>query len=266
VTGAAAAGSLVAESLADLIESIGKYAPEAYPDAVTEIARTLVERQPAIAPIVTIVNTVFLNLDSDADVLATEVRAAGERMATSASVLSRVGAALVPEGSTVLTVGGSGSVRDLLILAGDSRAFSVACAATMPFGEGLELAADLAAAGLMVEVIPDDQVLDTVPGVDLVVVGAAALGPFASMNAVGTLRIAERASVFGIPVYTVASVEKALPAELFERAVEAGTALGQFEPIPLALSTVVVTEFGNLEPRAAGKLAAERRVAPSLLE
>lgn len=265
VTGAAAAGNLVAESLADLVESIGKYAPEAYPEAVTEIARSLLERQAAIAPIVAIVNTVFLNLDGEAEELAAQVRAAGERMAASASVLSRVGAALVPEGVTVLTVGGSGSVRDLLILAGDSRRFSVACTATMPFGEGLELAADLAAAGLMVEVVPDDQVLDTVPGVDLVVVGAAALGPFASMNAIGTLRIAERAAVIGVPVYTVASVEKALPAVLFERAVAAGAALGQFEPIPLALSTLVVTEMGNLEPRAAGKLAAERRVAPALL-
>jgi len=180
-------------------------------------------------------------------------------------VLSRVGAALVTGGSSVLTVGGSGSVRDLLILAGDSRSFSVVCAATMPFGEGLELAADLAAAGLMVEVIPDDQVIDTVPGVDLVVVGAAALGPHAAMNAVGTLEIAERASVFGVPVYLVASIEKALPEALFRRAVEAGAAAGQFEPIPLALATAVVTEMGILESRAAGQLAAERRVAPALL-
>jgi translation initiation factor 2B subunit (eIF-2B alpha/beta/delta family) len=256
---------LVAESLADLIESIGKFASEAFPGAISEIARELLERQAAIAPIVTIVNTVFLHERSDPEELAAEVRAVGERMAMSASVLSRVGAALVTEGSSVLTVGGSGSVRDLLTLAGDTRSFSVVCAATMPFGEGLELAADLAAAGLVVEVIPDDQVLDAVPGVDLAVVGAAALGPYASMNAVGTLRIAERAAMFGVPVYTVASIEKALPAALFQRAVAAGSEAGQFEPIPLALSTAVVTEMGILEPRAAGRLAEERSVAPALL-
>jgi translation initiation factor 2B subunit (eIF-2B alpha/beta/delta family) len=265
ITGAAAAGSLAATNLADLVDSIGKYAPEAYPKAVTEIALELVDRQPAIAPLVTIVNTVFLHLSDPPEMLAEHLRATADRMATSASVLSRVGAALVPAGTSVLTAGGSGSVRDLLMLAADSRPFSVACAETMPYGEGIELAADLAAAGLRVEVIPDDQVADTVPGIDLVIVGAAAVGPDAAMNAAGTSGIAQRARYFSVPVYLVASIDKVLPAPLFERAVAAGTAAGQFEPVPLALVTAVVTELGILEPLGAGKLATERIVAPALL-
>ncbi len=265
ITGAAAAGSLAATNLADLVDSIGKYAPEAYPRAVKEVSLELLERQPAIAPLVTIVNTVFLNLADPPELLAAELRATAERMARSASVLSKVGAALVPAGSTVLTAGGSGSVRDLLILAGDSRSFSVACAETMPYGEGIELAADLAAAGLRVEVIPDDQVADAVPGIDLVIFGAAAVGPDAAMNAVGTAAIAERARFFSVPVYLVASIDKALPAPLFERAVAAGTAAGQFEPVPLRSVSAVVTELGILEPLGAGKLAAERTVAKALL-
>lgn len=264
ITGAAAAGSLAATNLADLVESIGKYAPEAYPKAVQEISLELVERQPAIAPLVTIVNTVFLHVSDPPEALAADLRATAERMATSATVLARVGAALVPAGSSVLTAGGSGSVRDLLMLAAGSRTFSVACAETMPYGEGIELAADLAAAGLRVEVVPDDQVPDAVPGIDLVVVGAAALGPAAAMNAVGTALIAERARVFAVPVYLVASIDKVLPAPLFDRAVTAGAAAGQFEPVPLDLVTAVVTELGILEPLGAGKLAAERTVAREL--
>jgi translation initiation factor 2B subunit (eIF-2B alpha/beta/delta family) len=265
ITGAAAAGSLAATNLADLVDAIGKYAPEAYPKGVKEISLELIERQPAIAPLVTIVNTVFLHLSDPPEALAAELRATAERMATSASVLSRVGAALVPAGSSVLTAGGSGSVRDLLTLAADSRSFSVACAETMPYGEGIELAADLAAAGLRVEVVQDDQVADTVPGIDLVIVGAAAVGPDAAMNVVGTARIAQRARFFAVPVYLVASVDKTLPAPLFERAVAAGAAAGQFEPVPLELVSAVVTELGILEPLGAGKLAAERTVAPALL-
>jgi translation initiation factor 2B subunit (eIF-2B alpha/beta/delta family) len=265
ITGAAAAGSLAATNLADLVESIGKYAPEAYPRAVKEISLELIDRQPAIAPLVTIVNAVFLHDSDPPEALAAELRRTADRMAASASVLSRVGAALVPAGASVLTAGGSGSVRDLLMLAGDSRSFSVACAETMPYGEGIELAADLAAAGLRVEVLPDEQVADAVPGIDLVIVGAAAVGPDAAMNAVGTARIAERARYFSVPVYLVASIDKALPAPLFERAVAAGSAAGQFEPVPLASVSAVVTELGILEPLGAGKLASERSVARALL-
>jgi translation initiation factor 2B subunit (eIF-2B alpha/beta/delta family) len=248
------------------VEQIGEYAPSGYPGAVREITDELVTRQSAIAPIVGLVNAVYLGLPDGPEVLANQLRAIERRMATSAGLLSEVGAALVPAAGIVLTHGGSGSVRGMLLEADRHRSFRVSCAATRPLGEGIELAADLAGEGIPVEVVPDDQVLETLPGVDLVVVGANAFGPEQAMNVVGTGEIAQEAGELGLAVYLVASVDKALPAILFERAAAAGAATGQFEPVPLTLATAVVTEVGVLDPRAAGKLAADRQVAPELVE
>lgn len=262
---AAATGSLAAGSLADLVESIGAYAPEGYPVAIEEIAAELLRQQPEMAPIVGLVNAVFLRLPDGPDELAAELRSMEARMAASTGLLAAVGSALVEPGSAVLTHGGSGSVKAMLVLAAESRRFSVSCAATLPLGEGVELAADLAAEGLRVEVVPDEQVLETLPGVDLVVMGANAFGPDHAMNVIGSSAVVEEAGIIGLPIYLVASLEKALPALLFERAAGSVAGSRRFETVPLEMVTGLVTEVGILDPESAGKLAADRRVAPALV-
>ncbi len=262
---AAAAGSLAAGSLADLVEGIGNYAPDAYPVAIREIADELLVNRPAMAPIVGLVNAVFLGLPLGPESLAGELRLIERRMAASTGLLAEVGAGLIKEGTNVLTHGGSVSVKGILLRASEDRQFSVSCAATLPLGEGIELAADLANEGLLVEVVPDDQVSEALPGVDLVVLGANAFGPERALNVAGSGEIVEEARSFGLPVYLAASVEKALPELLFERAAVSAQATGEFEPIPLAAATSIITEIGVLDPVAAGKLAADRRVASELV-
>ena len=261
---AAATGSLAAGSLADLLEALEEYSPHGYPGAVREIADLLLERQTAIAPLVGLVNTVYLGLDQPPAALAAELRDVERRMATSAGLLAVVGAALIENDAIVLTHGESGSVQSVLARAARDRHFLVSCLATMPLEEGIELAADLAAAGLAVEVVPDDQIIEVVSGVDLVVVGANAFGADRIMNTVGWVDLADEAHDAGIPLYVVASVEKALPDPLFARAVGAG--IGRFEAVGLDRVTAVVTEMGIFDPWAAGKLASEREVSPLLLE
>jgi translation initiation factor 2B subunit (eIF-2B alpha/beta/delta family) len=262
---AAAAGSLAAGSLADFVEALEEYAPAAYPEAVQEIADLLLDQQPSLAPVVALVNEVYLRLDKEPAELAGGLRDMERRMAESAGVLSAIGAPLVEEGSIVLTHGASGSVQDMLVRAAEEKRFFVACAATMPLGEGIELAADLAGAGLAVEVVPDDQVEETLLGVDQVLVGANAFGPEHVMNTMGSAAVAREAALLGVPFNVVASLEKALPAPLFERAVRAGIATGRFEPISLDRVTTIITETGALDPDEAGRLAATREVSADLL-
>jgi len=262
---ATAAGGLAARALAELVEGIGAYAPEAYPDAVREMAEELLARQPAMAPIVGIVNTVFLELSAGPDEMSRELRAMAQRMATSSGLLAEVGAGVVEEGMSILTHGGSASVKGMLMRAAQDRSISVACAVTLPAGEGVELAADLAAEGLRVEVVPDDQVAEALPGVDLAVSGTTAFGPDQALTVTGSAEIVDQAAEWDLPVYLVASVEKALPGILFDRALRAGIATGDYEPISLAALAGIVTEAGVLDPQAAGKLAAERRVASELM-
>ena len=264
VTGAAAAGGLAAASMAEFIETLSEYAPEAYPVAVRNVAEDLVRRQPALAPIVGMVNTIFLHLDDGPSDLAALMRDTERRIATSSALLAEVGSGLVEQGAGVLTFGGSGSVKAVLSAAGATKPIFVSCATTLPDGEGVEMAADLAAAGVSVELIPDDEIAEVVAGCDLVMMGTSALGPTAAMAISGAAMVAKEARSAGVPLYLVASVEKVLPGPLFDRAVGAGAVEGRYEPVPLGDVTAVVTEFGVLHPEAAGLLAAELQVAPQL--
>lgn len=263
---AAATGALAAGSLAELVEGLEEYAPEDFPAAVLAIADELLDRCAAAAPLISLVNTVHLTIEDGPQALAAQMRVVERRMAASAGILARVGAPLIEEGGIVLTHGGSGSVQALLVHAADSRRFFVSCVATLPEGEGIELAADLAAAGLTVEVTPDDQVSEILPDIDLVVVGADAIGPRRLMSSIGTAPLAAEARPLGIPFYVLASVDKVLPAPLFERAVAAGIFTGRYETADLNLVTAVVTEQGVLDPREAGSLAEDQQVSPALLD
>ena len=249
------------------MEGLEEYAPEAYPGAVRAIAEELLERCAAVAPLVSLVNTVYLTLEAGPAALAAELRRVERRMAASAGILARVGAELIEEGGIVLTHGGSGSVQALLVHAAETRRFFVSCLATLPEGEGIELAADLAAAGLAVEVTPDDQVSEILPDVDLVIVGADALGPRRVMSTAGTAALAAEARPLGIPFYVLASVDKVLPgAAVRAGGARAGRLGGRYEATDLGLITAVVTERGVLDPREAAGLAEDLEVSPLLNE
>ena len=142
---AAAAGSLAAGSFADLVEGIGNYAPEAYPVAIREMADELLVSRPAMAPIVGLVNAVYLGLPLGPEGLADELRLIERRMAASTGLLAEVGAGLISEGTNILTHGASVSVKGMLLRASEDRFFSVSCAATLPLGEGIGRPASTAA-------------------------------------------------------------------------------------------------------------------------
>jgi translation initiation factor 2B subunit (eIF-2B alpha/beta/delta family) len=252
--------------MAELVETLTSYTPEAYPHAIRDVADELLEGQPAIAPIVALVNTVFLHLEGPPDAMIEELNDLEQRIAASTGLLSRIAAGLIDQGGAVLTFGGSGSVKQSLIVAGGEKRIFVSCVATMPNGEGLEMAADLAAAGLAVELIPDEEAADALPDHDLALMGASALGPDSAMNLVGAAALASEARATGVPLYVVASAEKALPGPLFARAVAAGAREGRWEPVPLSDVTAVVTEEGVLDPEAASALAAGRVVADRLID
>jgi translation initiation factor 2B subunit (eIF-2B alpha/beta/delta family) len=266
VGGAAAAGGLAAGSMAEFIETLSEYAPSAYPTAICNVAEDLVQRQPAIAPIVGMVNTIFLHLEDGPAAVADLLRDMERRIAMSPALLGEVGAGLIEPGAGVLTFGGSGSVKAVLTAAGRTRSFFVSCATTLPDGEGVEMAADLAATGVSVELIPDDEIAEVMLGCDLVMMGTSAIGPHAAMTIFGSALVSKEARSSGVPLYLVASVEKVLPGPLFDRAVGAGSMENRYEPISLSDVMAVVTEFGVLNPEAAGGLAVDIEVAPALTE
>src|SRR3990172_3906559 len=138
-------------------------------------------------------------------------------------------------------------------------------AAGLGMGEGIEMAADLTAIGFDVEVLDDDAAIELLPGMDLVMAGADAIGPGSAINKTGTAALARRARAIGVPFYLVAAVEKVLPAQLFERAVGRLMRESLAEVIALDWFTAVVSDMGILKPQEVVELAAGRPVAERLL-
>ncbi|HEX9978728.1 MAG: hypothetical protein V1757_11390 [Actinomycetota bacterium] len=262
--GAAEVGSVAASSLAEFVDHLIRYDADAYPEAVAAVAVRIARSQPALAPLVLLANTVLLTLDRGPDIVVAEARAFEKRLAASTEIVSTVGAALVPEGGSVLTHGASSTVRSTLLVAA-SRGVRVVCTASTPFGEGRRLAAELSSAGIQVETIPDQAVPDALYGIDMVLLGANALGPESAVNVAGTGAITKEARNLGVTTLLLVSADKALPGLLFERA--AGVALGSAALELVALSSLdsIVTEQGVLDAEAVRRLAENKPVAPELV-
>lgn len=262
--GAAEVGAHAATELADFIEALVRFAPECYPDAVEEVATDMARRQPAVAPLVALANAVLLAIDSGPQTAAAEARGFQKRLAASAEILSTVGAALIPEGAGVLTHGASSSVRGALAAAAD-KGVRIVCVAGDPDDEGRRMAADLRAAGLSVEVVSDRAMPDTLFAMDLVLVGAHALGPDAAVAVVGTGALAKEAANVGLRTLVLASADKSLPSPLFDRAAMTATESPNLEVVRLAVFDSVVTELGVVDAEGARRLAEGHRVSSRLV-
>lgn len=261
--GAVEMGAQAANDLADFVEALNRYGSEFYPEAVESIACEIVGSQPASAPLVALANAVFLAIEGGPGVVAAEARGFQKRLAASVEILSTVGAALIPEGGTVLTYGASSSVRAAVTLALE-KSIRVVCAAPAGSDEGHRMADDLRSAGTPVEVVDDFMVLDALYAVDLVMVGASALGPDAAVNIAGTGVLAKEASNLGVKVIVLASADKALPAVLFDRASAAATMSPALEVVRLAAFDSVVTELGVLDAGGVRRLTEGKVVAARL--
>jgi len=105
---------------------------------------------------------------------------------------------------------------------------------------------------------------EILPDVDLVVVGADALGPRRLMSTAGTSAIAAEARPLGSLL--CACLRRQGPPRSAVRAGGGGGLLdGRYEATDLGLVTAVVTERGVLDPREAAGLAEDREVSPALL-
>lgn len=264
-SGAATVGESAARALAELVETVADLSPEDLREAVGDALDHLLAHQSVMAPITNLANLTYLTLPEGPEEVSRSLEELADRLARSTERIGRAGAQVIPQRSTVLTHSSSTSVRAVFLTARRTRPFRVCCTESLPEGEGVMMAADLAAAGFEVEVIPDDAVVETLPGIDLVLVGADAVGPTGAINRVGTLVLARECQRLGIPFYLVASREKVLPDVLFQRATEADGRDEFFEVIPFSQVRAVVTEDGPLPPEEAGRHGVGRPVAPELL-
>lgn len=261
--GEAENGAVIAAELAGFVERIDAFAPDAFPEAIETAVREIITRRPTSAPLLTLANAVFLTIERGPETVIAEVRSVAERLRTSVGILAAMGAAFIPDGGSVLAHGTSSSVRQVLEHAARDKRFRVACGSGWD-GSGGMFAADLTDAGITVEVMDQDLVVDSLYGVDLVVTGASALGPESIINTVGTDLLVKEAANLDLRALLVASADKALPAVLFDRASATAMSTPGLEVVGLSMFESIVTELGVLDPLAAGRLAERREVAPQL--
>jgi translation initiation factor 2B subunit (eIF-2B alpha/beta/delta family) len=155
----------------------------------------------------------------------------------------------------------SGTVTATVRRLACQRPVRVSCSEGRPALEGRQLAESLASAGIAVDFYTDAGLSTAVDAVDLVLVGADAVGSAAWINKVGTRLVAAAALHRGIPVHVLATSDKLVmpllwphlakgdadPSEIW-RSPPPGVRVRNpyFEAIPLELATTVTTDLGVL--------------------
>ena len=264
VSSAAAVGAGAAAALEQLASSVAAYAPESYPEAIEDAVELLVDRQAVRAPVLALCNQIYLVLGEGPERVVEVAREFAERLTASTAKIGAEGASLIGEGMTVLVHGSSRSVRAVLDSAKERTSFQVCCTVSMHGGQGLEMAAELTHAGFDVEVLDDDSAVEFLPGFDLVLSGADALGPRRAVTKAGIRRLASAAMVAGVDRYLTAGRDKILPVDLFRITSQLSWRRSLSEVVELDQFTAIVSDVGILAIDEIPDLTIERSVAPEL--
>jgi translation initiation factor eIF-2B subunit delta len=227
-------------------------------EQIREIGEALIEAQPAMAPIYSLVHRVLGSGDTTA--ACTEFLDAMEQ---GGARVAQIAASLLEDGAVVMTHSFSSTVLAACREGRqEGKRFTVICPESRPVCEGIALAASLGMDGINASVITDAAIFRLLPGVNLVWVGADAISPRGISNKTGTALMALAAREKGVPFYVLCSSDKFLPAsyspppeepksprEILERDLPQVTAINYyFDLTPLDLVTGVVTETGILTP------------------
>ncbi len=266
VGSAATVGAEAAHAIGDLLGTVISVTPDAFPGAVYDAVDLLSENQQAMAPITNLRNAVYLHVPDGPSAVAEAVAEIERRIRESSRGIAEAGTPLIPSGGTVLVHSASSTVKHLLEFASARTSFDVVCTRAMPIGEGTEMAADLRALGFLVELIDDDVVIEVLPGMDLVLAGADAIGPTQVINKVGTAVLAGAAKAVGVPFYLVAATDKILPEELFSASLQRRGREDLSEAISLDVFAGVVTELGVLTVPEVSEFARGLRVAEGVAD
>ncbi|CAB1111616.1 unnamed protein product [Ectocarpus sp. CCAP 1310/34] len=137
----------------------------------------------------------------------------GERFAevseTSREQIARLGHNFVRDGTVVLTHGYSRCALHLLLMAAETKHFSVLVAEGRPDGAGFKAAAALSKVGVPVTVVLDSAVGYHMEVADLCVTGAeGVLENGGIVNKVGTFQMAVLAKAYNVPFYVAAESYK----------------------------------------------------------
>lgn len=136
-----------------------------------------------------------------------------QRASAALGELGRIGAPLVPEGGTVLTICNSqAALAPMFDAARQGRRFSVIALETRPWRQGLLTVAQLAKEGIDASIAVDSSAWTLLQDADLVLAGADSIAQNGdTINKVGTGGVSVLARERGVPLYVCAETFKVHP-------------------------------------------------------
>ena len=200
-----------------------------------EVCRKVLEAQPAMAPLLSLVRDVVVAVEGAGSLEDGRLAAAHAADAFRNAFEGRVEAVaeqaleVLPRGGLVGTISSSSTVRAALLhAAGDrskegadpseskkgaetNRGVRVLCFENSPMNEGRSLAEALAASGVDVAYAVDAAAYSLVPTCDVVVIGADSIGDRGVVNKIGSADVAGAARAAGVPLYALTDETKILP-------------------------------------------------------
>lgn len=267
VSGAAVVSRTAAEVVRRVAVRADAGSPAELREVLDEAACRILDAQPAMAPVVTLLARVFAELDDAPDLDEARRRVARvaegfrEELARRSERAGRHLSDLLDGGDRVLTLSDSSTVRSGLLRAAEEGGLSVVCLESRPLDEGLRLARALAEGGVGVTVAVDASMALHLPGCRAVVLGADSVGDAGIVNKVGSVPLARCARAAGVPVWVVTDGTKFLPPgfpqpldddrpgeEVSRPPGDARVWNRYFEMLPFDLVERVVTDDGPLDP------------------
>jgi len=181
---------------------------------IRALGRALIDAQPAMAPMLNLVNHLFHAIESLED--PQTIREKGiaavqgflEGLLTGPEKIKVHALPLLQGRRRVMTHSYSSTVLRVLE---NARGIEVICPEARPLAEGLRTAQALGKQGIQVRLVTDFAALSLVGESDLVMVGADAITLKGVVNKIGTYGLALAAREKRIPFYVLAGKEKFLP-------------------------------------------------------
>lgn len=279
----------IAERAADILlrrAATGEAAsPDSFRQELLATGWALIRAQPSMAPLVNLVNAVLWKVEETETpqrlrmAVAQTTEEFKRQLHHHALCVAEGALALIGDGSVILTISHSSTVRHALLHAQRAgRRFSVICAESRPSCEGREIAAALASHGIPVTLVVDAAAMAEVHNAQLVLVGADLLSNEGLVNKIGTYGLALAAGQAGVPFYGLCGSQKFLPPgyhtpeqrewpadEVWPDAPPCvGVQNRYFEFTPLELISGIVTEQGTLPVAAIEAWLAAIKLHPAL--
>ncbi len=217
VSGASVVARMAAEVLGRAAMGSQAGSLEEYRAELDEVSAKVLDAQPAMAPLVTLVRNVLASIQASVDLETGRHAAVRTAESFGSGLESRVesvaarATALIPSGATVATISSSSTVRATLTHEGARAIGQVICFESRPMREGEALATALAKAGVAVTFAVDAAASTLMGECDMVLLGADSIGDLGVVNKIGSAGLVDAAIRRGVPVMVVSDETKILP-------------------------------------------------------